>query len=231
MTWIKDTYVNMHGESNINAEGCCTGKFVNQGGIQGRTESTGLGVYYCAKTLFNDQSFIDKTHLTTKGIAGKTFCVQGFGNVGYWASKFFAKDGGKITTIVEYNSAIHNPHGFDVDDVKTYLNSSGSLAGYAHATEETTLDPTEFLEKECDILVPCATEKSLNKNNVDGLNCKVVIEGANGPTTFFAEEKLLQRCIVTVPDMLANGGGVTVSYFEWLKNLDHVAPGRMTKKY
>lgn len=108
MTWIKDTYVQMHGETNINAEGCCTGKLVNQGGINGRTESTGLGVYYCARELLETQSFVKKSLLHNPGIKDKTFIVQGFGAVGYWASKFFQKDGGKIVGVVEYNSAIYN---------------------------------------------------------------------------------------------------------------------------
>lgn len=111
------------------------------------------------------------------------------------------------------------------------MQQRGTLKGYNRATAETDLDPAEFMEFECDILIPAAKEKAINKDNVDDLKCKVVVEGANGPTTFLAEEKLLQRGIITVPDMLANGGGVTCSYFEWLKNLDHIAPGRMTKKY
>jgi len=141
------------------------------------------------------------------------------------------KDGAKIVSIVEYNSAIYHPDGIDVDDAKNYFTSHGSFAGYPRAYEHELIDPISFIEKECDILVPCAKEKALHKFNVDSLNCKVVVEGANGPTTFAAEESLLKRGIITVPDMLANGGGVTCSYFEWLKNLDHVAPGRMTKKY
>lgn len=120
MTWIKDTYVSVKGEQDINAEGCCTGKFISQGGIAGRTESTGLGVYYALRELMNTQSFYEKIGLS-KGLKGKTFVMQGFGNVGYWASKFFHGDGGKITTIVEYNSAIHNADGFDPDDVKKYF--------------------------------------------------------------------------------------------------------------
>ena len=164
-------------------------------------------------------------------MADKTFNIQGFGAVGYWAAKFIAKDGGKITTIIEYNSAIYNPDGFDVDEVKNYWNSKGTLAGYSKADDEVTLDPLSFLSKPCDILLPAAVEKSIHINNVDSLDCKVVLEGANGPTTFMAEEALLKRGIITVPDMLANGAGVTCSYFEWLKNLEHVSPGRMTKKY
>jgi glutamate dehydrogenase (NAD(P)+) len=230
MTWIKDQYVSMHGQDDINAEGCCTGKFVNQGGIQGRAESTGLGLYYAAKELLHTESFLDKTGFS-EGFKGKTFVVQGFGSVGYWASKFFTQDGGKVTGIVEYNSAIYNPRGFDVDDVKEFLRSNGTLYNYPKATEQTMNDPQSFLEKPCDILVPAAIEKSINKFNADNLKCKVIIEGANGPTTFYGEEILLKKGVVIVPDLLANGGGVTVSYFEWLKNLEHVEPGKLTKKY
>jgi glutamate dehydrogenase (NAD(P)+) len=111
------------------------------------------------------------------------------------------------------------------------MNTRGTLKGYNRAIEETDLDPSEFMEKECDILIPAAKEKAINKDNVKDLKCKIVVEGANGPTTYYAEEYLLSKGIITVPDMLANGGGVTCSYFEWLKNLDHIAPGRMTKKY
>jgi glutamate dehydrogenase (NAD(P)+) len=109
--------------------------------------------------------------------------------------------------------------------------ANGTLAGFPRATEENINDPTSFMEKPCDLLVPCAVEKSIHKDNADRLQCKVVVEGANGPTTYYGEEKLLKRGIICVPDALANGGGVTCSYFEWLKNLDHVQPGRLTKKY
>jgi glutamate dehydrogenase (NAD(P)+) len=231
MTWIKDTYVNMYGETNINAEGCCTGKFASQGGIDGRTESTGLGVYYCTRKLLETDSFVKKSLLKTKGLKDKTVIVQGFGAVGYWASKFFQNDGSKIVGIVEYNSAIYNPDGIDVDAAKFYFQSRGSFIGFSGATEETSLDPAEFIEKECDILIPAAKECAINQENADKLNCKIIVEGANGPTTFRAETKLEEKGIIVVPDMLANGGGVTCSYFEWLKNLDHIAPGRMNKKY
>jgi len=230
MTWIKDTYVNWKGAEDINAEGCCTGKFISQGGIGGRTESTGLGVFYGTKQLMDMKSFYEKVGLT-KGLEGKTFVMQGFGNVGYWASKFFVEEGAKVTTIIEYNSAIHNPKGLDIEAAKKHMIEKGTLAGFSGATETETEDPLSFMEKECDILVPAATEKSVHKGNADKLRCKVVVEAANGPTTYAAEAILEAKGIVCCPDLLMNGGGVTVSYFEWLKNLDHVAPGMMTKKY
>lgn len=230
MTWIKDTYVSVKGEQDINAEGCCTGKFISQGGIAGRTESTGLGVYYAVRELVNTPSFYEKAKLTA-GLKDKRFIVQGFGNVGYWASKFFHGDGAKITTIVEYNSAIHNPDGFDVDDVKKYFQQKGTLEGYPKAKEVNTQNPLSFLEKEADILVPAATEKSIHKGNANNIKVKVVAEGANGPTTIAGEEILISKGIIVCPDLLMNCGGVTVSYFEWLKNLDHVSPGKLSKKY
>lgn len=230
MTWIKDTYQKVKGEQDINAEGCCTGKFLNQGGIQGRTESTGLGVYYATRELLDTKSFAEKVGLST-GIKDKTFIVQGFGAVGYWASKFIEKDGGKITTIVEYNSAIHNPDGFDVEDVKQYLIKHGSLGGYPKATENTTQNPNAYLEKKADCMIPAAVEKSLHAGNADRIQVRAIFEGANGPTTFKAEQILQAKGIVCAPDMLVNGGGVTCSYFEWLKNLDHVAPGRINKRH
>lgn len=120
MTWIKDTYMNVKGETDINAEGCCTGKFIAQGGINGRAESTGLGVYYAIREMTSYKSFIERVGLP-KGIKGRTFVVQGFGAVGYWASHFLVKDGGIITTVIEYNSAIHNPEGLNPEEVQAYM--------------------------------------------------------------------------------------------------------------
>ena len=231
MTWIKDTYKNVKGENDINAEGCCTGKFISQGGIHGRAESTGLGVYYATRTLLDEKTFTDKAGLTP-GIKGKTFIVQGFGAVGYWASKFIEEDGGKITTVVEYNSAIHNPDGLDVQDVKDWMVANGTLENYPKATQKINKDPASFLTKfTADCMVPAATEKSLHAGNANDVKVKAIFEGANGPTTYKAHVIFEEKGIIAAPDMLVNGGGVTCSYFEWLKNLDHVAPGRLTKKY
>jgi glutamate dehydrogenase (NAD(P)+) len=168
MTWIKDQYVMMFGDKDINAEGCCTGKFINQGGIAGRAESTGLGLYYGTRELLHTESFLEKTGLS-EGIKNKTFVVQGFGSVGYWASKFFQQDGGKVTGIVEYNSAIYNPRGFDVDDVREYFRRTGTLENYPKATDQNIIDPLSFIEKPCDFLIPAAIEKSVNKFNADKL--------------------------------------------------------------
>ena len=230
MTWIKDTYMNVKGEQDINAEGCCTGKFIAQGGINGRNESTGLGVYYAIRELTSYATFCDKVKLP-KGIKDRSFIVQGYGAVGYWAAKFLEKDGGKITTIIEYNSAIHNPDGINVQEAKDFMTKNGTLKGFPGAKETELANPLLFLEKQADYLIPAAVEKSLHKMNADKIQAKAIFEGANGPTTFAAEEIFVKRGIITAPDLLVNGGGVTCSYFEWLKNLEHISPGKMTKKY
>jgi len=230
MTWIKDEYMTHYGHKNINSEGCATGKFIGQGGIAGRTESTGLGVYFGVKELMKIESFYEKAGLT-KGLKDKTFIMQGFGNVGYWASKFFQKDGAKIIGIIEYNSAIYNSNGIDIESAKKYFTQKGTFNGFGGAVEQETQDPKTYLTRECDFLVPAATQKVLTMHNSEDVKCRVVVEAANGPTTFVAEEEMTARGIIVIPDALINGGGVTVSYFEWLKNIDHIAPGRMTKKY
>jgi len=188
MTWIKDTYMNVKGEQDINAEGCCTGKFIQQGGINGRNESTGLGVYYAIRELLDTKTFVEKAGYEKAGIEGKTFIVQGFGAVGYWASNFIEKDGGLITTIVEYNSAIHNPDGIDVNEAKDWMKEHGTLANYPHATEAVASNPTSFITKfSADAMIPAATEKSIHMGNARDIKVKAVFEGANGPTTFAAE--------------------------------------------
>lgn len=230
MTWIKDTYQHVQGEKDINAEGCCTGKYIRHGGIAGRTESTGLGVYYAIRELLNTPSFYERAGVS-KGIKDKTFVIQGFGNVGYWAAKFVEKDGGKITTIIERDCAIHKEGGINVEHAKKYLIEHGSFIGYDEADEAEVKDPLSFMAKKADFLIPCATEKSIHKGNADKLQVKAIFEGANGPTTFAAEELLMKKGVIVAPDLLVNGGGVTCSYFEWLKNIDHVSPGKMTKKF
>jgi glutamate dehydrogenase (NAD(P)+) len=230
MTWIKDTYMNVKGEQDINAEGCCTGKFIAQGGISGRNESTGLGVYYAIRELTSFKTFTDKVGLP-KGIKDRTFIVQGYGAVGYWAAKFLEQDGGKITTIIEYNSAIHNPDGLNVQEAKDYMTKNGTLKGFPGAKETELANPTVFMEKKADYLIPAAIEKSLHMGNADKIQAKAIFEGANGPTTFAAEQIFIKKGIICAPDLLVNGGGVTCSYFEWLKNLEHISPGKMTKKY
>ena len=230
MTWMQDTYATVYGEKDINAEAVTTGKHVSQGGIHGRTESTGLGVYYGMKVLLDSKSFCDKAGMSV-GIDGKTFIIQGYGNVGYHAAKFFSQDGGKVTGVVEHDCALWKNSGFDYESLNEWKTEHGSLKDYPHADEVELKNPQVFMERECDILIPAAIEKSIHKDNAPNLKCKVIGEAANGPTTVWGEEICLKKNILIVPDLILNGGGVTVSYFEWLKNLQHVAPGRLTKRW
>lgn len=140
-------------------------------------------------------------------------------------ASFLHKDGAKIKTIIEYDAAIYKEEGFDVEEVKEYIIKNGGLKGYEGADEYIETNPMSFLEKEIDYIIPAATEMALNGKNANNIKCKAVFEGANGPTTFEAEETLMRNKIVVIPDLLANGGGVTCSYFEWLKNLQHVSHG------
>ena len=191
-----------------------------------------MGVYYAIRELLNTDSFIKKVGDPSKGIEEKTFTVQGLGNVGYWVSKFIVKDGGLITTIIERDAAIYKASGFDIEDVKSYINSNnGSLKGYPGADDIETENPLSYLEREVQYIIPAAVEKSIHKNNAVNIKALAIFEAANGPTTFAAEEILKEKGIVCVPDLLANGGGVTCRYFEWLKNIAHVSHGRMTRKY
>ncbi len=233
MTWVKDTYFSIYGDQDINAEGVCTGKFLSQGGIDGRVESTGLGVYYGTRELMNKEDFMERLGLTV-GIKGKTFCVQGFGNVGYWASKFFVADGGIVETIVEHDAAIYKKGGLNIESVNDWMQEHGSLKNYGqyHSVDSVEVDnPQSYMEKECDVLLPCALEKSIHRGNAGNMKCKIISEGANGPTTVAADDILMDKGIFILPDLIINGGGVTVSYFEWLKNLQHVNPGRLTRRW
>jgi glutamate dehydrogenase (NAD(P)+) len=228
MAWIKDTYTMLHGMADVSAAGCVTGKPLSQGGIDGRTEATGLGVFYATRDFLDDPEIAASVGLST-GIAGKSVVVQGYGNVGYWAAKFFSDAGAKIVGVVEYNGAISCPDGIDVDELLAYKQANGKLTGFPGSTELAA--PEDGLELECDILVPAATEKSIHKDNAANIKAKIISEGANGPVTPFAEDILAEKGAIVLPDMLVNAGGVTVSYFEWLKNLQHVRFGRMTKKW
>jgi glutamate dehydrogenase (NAD(P)+) len=231
MSWIKDTYQMLYGMDDISAPACVTGKPLSQGGIQGRTEATGLGLYYATRDFLNNEDFCKK-HGFAPGIAGKKVVIQGFGNVGFWAAKFFEQHGAKVIGVGEYNGGVFNSKGLNIEALKEYQTKKGSLLGFPGAEKEIDASKAlQILELECDILVPAALEKQITKHNAANIKAKLISEGANGPTTPFAEEILEKKGVVVLPDMLINAGGVTVSYFEWLKNLQHVRFGRMTKKW
>ncbi|MBX3289073.1 MAG: Glu/Leu/Phe/Val dehydrogenase [Acidobacteria bacterium] len=227
MAWIADTYQAFHPEQ-IDALGCVTGKSVGQGGIRGRKEATGLGVFYGTREICNDPDDMKKLGLPL-GLEGKKFVVQGLGNVGYHAAKFFIEDGAILVGVSEYEGAISKPDGIDLEDLMAHRKETGSILGFAGAAD---LENREAgLEMECDILIPAALENQITSDNAPRINAKMIVEAANGPVTAAAEDILLQKGILIVPDLYINAGGVTVSYFEWLKNLSRVRFGRIEKRF
>jgi len=227
MSWIADTYASLN-PGDVNAMGCVTGKPISQGGVRGRTEATGLGVYYGVREVVNVKEDMDKLGLTT-GIAGKKVIVQGLGNVGYHAAKFFYEGGALIVGLAEYEGGIYNANGLDLEAVVAHRKATGSILGFPGATD--FKNSFETMEQECDILIPAALENVINASNADRIKAKIIGEGANGPLTPEADEILNAKGVIVVPDMYLNAGGVTVSYFEWLKNLSHVRFGRMDKRF
>ncbi len=227
MSWIVDTYASLK-PGEVDAMGCVTGKPIAQGGVRGRTEATGLGVFYGIRELCNVKEDMDRLGLTT-GVKGKRVIVQGLGNVGYHAAKFFHEGGSKIVGLAEYEGGIYNADGLDLEAVVAHRKATGSILGFAGATD--FKNGFDVIEQECDILIPAALENVINADNADRIKAKIIGEGANGPLTPEADEILLAKGVIIVPDMYLNAGGVTVSYFEWLKNLSHVRYGRMEKRF
>jgi glutamate dehydrogenase (NAD(P)+) len=228
MSWIKDTYSYIYGQNDVNSSACITGKPLNQGGIDGRPEATGLGVFYGVKELMNTPAFVDQ-YGTTLGLKDKTVIIQGFGNVGSWAHKFFQEEGSKVTGIIEFNSGVYDEKGLDQKDLLAYWNKHKTFVGYKNAELVLGKDAMEIMYKECDILIPAAIEKSINKSNMEKFKTKVIAEAANGPMTFAAQKYFDTKNVAVLPDLMINAGGVIVSYFEWLKGLEHARLGRLTK--
>ncbi|HXH99058.1 MAG TPA: Glu/Leu/Phe/Val dehydrogenase [Sphingobacteriaceae bacterium] len=227
MSWIADTYYTMN-PGQLDALGCVTGKPLALHGIAGRREATGHGVALAVRECVDVSEDMKQIGLTT-GMSGKRIIVQGLGNVGYHSSKFLCEFGGTIVGLCEYEGAIYNADGLDIDEVVAHRKSTGSILGFKGATD--FKNSAEGLEQECDILVPAALENQITEENVGRIKAMVIAEGANGPTTPGAASIFLEKGGIIIPDMYCNAGGVTVSYFEWLKNLSHVAFGRMDKRY
>lgn len=227
MAWILDTFSAMH-PGEIDAAACVTGKPVTQGGVRGRREATGLGVYYGLREVCNMPDVMGKLGLTT-GMEGKRVVIQGLGNVGYHAAKFFREGGARLVCLAEHDGAVYSETGLNEDEIFQYKKNTGSILGYPN----TTVIPTsaEALEVDCDILIPAALENVINGDNAPRVKAKIIGEAANGPLTPEADEVFIKKGTLVVPDMYLNAGGVTVSYFEWLKNLSHVRYGRMEKRF
>jgi len=227
MAWIADQYARMN-TTDINARACVTGKPLNAGGIAGRVEATGRGVQYALQEFFRHPEDVKEAGLTGS-LDGKRVVVQGLGNVGYHAAKFLSEeDGSKVIGIIEYDGGLFDANGLDVEAVRQWIGENGGVTGYPDATY--SADGSPLLEAECDILIPAALEGVINLSNAARIQAPLIIEAANGPVTAGADEILRDKGIVIIPDMYANAGGVTVSYFEWVKNLSHIRFGRMQRR-
>ncbi len=227
MAWIADTYAAFNPEQ-IDASGCVTGKPLSEGGIRGRTAATGRGVYFGVREALNNKDDMKKLGLTC-GLEGKNVIVQGLGNVGYHTAKFFQDGGARIVAIAEYEGAVYDKNGLDVDEVFKHRKDRGSILDFKNAKNITP--SSRALLMDCDILIPAALENQINLGNASNIKAKIVGEAANGPTTSEADKILLKKEVMIIPDIYLNAGGVTASYFEWLKNLSHVRFGRMGKRY
>ena len=227
MAWIADQFRRMN-TSEINADACVTGKPLNKGGIIGRVEATGRGVQYALQKFFRHKDDV-KTSGLSGSLAGKSIIVQGLGNVGYHAAHFLStEDGCKITAVIERDGAVINDDGIDINQLQTHLIENKGVKGFSGANYVS--NGSEILEKDCDILIPAAMEGVINLSNAQRIKANVIIEAANGPVTAGADEILTAAGTIIIPDMYANAGGVTVSYFEWVKNLSHIRFGRMQRR-
>ena len=227
MAWIADQYARMN-TTDINARACVTGKPINLGGIQGRVEATGRGVQYAIREFFREPLDIAKAGLKG-GIDGKRIIIQGLGNVGYHAAKFLSQeDGAIITAVIERDGALSSDQGLNIDELRDWIAQNGGVKGFPGATYHE--NGSALLEAECDILIPAALEGVIHKDNAANVKASLVVEAANGPVTSGADEILRKKGCVIIPDMYANAGGVTVSYFEWVKNLSHIRFGRMQRR-
>lgn len=227
MAWIADTYAAFH-PGELDALGCVTGKSVSQGGIRGRLEATGRGVFFALREACARADDMKDLGLTT-GIEGKRIVVQGLGNVGYHAALFCQTGGGVIVGIAEYEGSIRNASGIEIQDLMRHRKETGSILDYPGSTN--LKNRADGLEIDCDILIPAALENQITAENAPRIKARIIAEGANGPTTAEAEAILLQKGVLILPDIYANAGGVTVSFFEWLKNLSHVRFGRIGKRF
>jgi len=228
MSWMADEYQRLH-PTEINARACVTGKPVHFGGIQGRIEATGRGVQYGLREFFRNQDDV-KTAGLDGTLEGKRVIVQGLGNVGYHAAKFLQEeDGAKITAILEMDGALLNEDGLAVEDVAAHKQEKGGVQGFSGA--QFVPGGAELLEHPCDILVPAAMENVIRQENAGNIRTKVLAEAANGPVSYEADRILNEKGVFILPDAYLNAGGVTVSYFEWLKNISHVRFGRLDRRY
>ena len=227
MAWIADEYRKIH-PADINGSACVTGKPPSKNGLVGREEATGRGVQYIVKEFFRNPDLLKLVKLDND-LSTKSFILQGLGNVGYHLSKFLTEDDGvKLIGISEFNGGIYNEDGINVEHAKKYFTKHNSFENYPKATF--IKDSSLLLKRKCDILIPAARENVITEKNAEDISAKLVVEAANGPISYKGNQILNRKKIFVIPDILANGGGVAVSYFEWVKNLRHIRFGRLEKR-
>ena len=228
MAWIADTYKHLVPE-DINYLACVTGKPVHHGGIEGRHEATGRGVQYAIREFFRHPDDVKRANMDG-GLAGKRVVVQGLGNVGYHAAKFlWAEDDVKVIAVIEREGVVYNENGLNIDDLYHHKVEHKSVEGFPESRFDD--QGRKALELDCDILIPAALEGQIDESNAHEIKAKLIVEGANGPISYDADQILNKRGVVILPDIYANAGGVTVSYFEWIRNLSHIRFGRMQRRY
>jgi len=228
MGWILDAYKSLRPE-DINHVACVTGKSIDHGGIKGRLEATGKGVCEALKEFFRHPEEIKKTNITNPNLSDQKIIVQGFGNVGLHACKTLFEAGAKIIAIAEKDGGILNEEGINISELEKYKDDKNTIFDFPNT--EKISNSSNLLTHECDILIPAALENAITLKNVDGIKANLICEAANGPISYKANQKLKNKGIVIIPDIYANAGGVTVSYFEWIRNISHVRMGRMHRRY
>ena len=227
MAWIADEYRKIH-PADINAAACVTGKPQTKNGLVGREEATGRGVQFIIREFFRNPDLLKKVKLNND-LSTKSFILQGFGNVGYHASKFLTEDDGvKLIAIAEHNGGIYNKDGINVEHAKKYFVKHKSFKNYPKA--DFVKNSSLLIKRKCDILIPAARENVITEKNAADISANLIVEAANGPISYKGNQILNKNKKFIIPDILANGGGVAVSYFEWVKNIRHIRFGRLEKR-
>ncbi len=225
MGWMMDTYQQL--TKDINHEASVTGKPVGMGGIHGRAEATGRGVFYGIREACENREDMRNLDLE-RGIEDKTFIIQGLGKVGSSAAKFLIEGGAVLVGVAEIEGSIYNSEGIDLENLMAFRQATGSIMDFED--DKNLKDRAAALEKPCDILIPAALQNQITAKNAPRVQTKILSESANGPTTTEAHKILTEKGTLIIPDSFLNAGGVTVSYFEWLRNLSHVRFGRLQKR-
>ena len=228
MGWILDAYKSSRPD-DINHVACVTGKSVNHGGIKGRLEATGRGVCEALKEFFRHTDEVSKAKMDSPDLNDQKIIIQGLGNVGLHSAKSLFATGAKIIGIAEKDGAIFNKEGINIIELEEYKQDKNTILGFPNTKKINT--SSDLLTYDCDILIPAALENVITLKNVDSIKAKIICEAANGPVSYRADRKLKDRGTVIIPDIYANAGGVTVSYFEWIRNISHIRMGRLHKRY